>query len=410
MVEETVAGVRVVKGFGAEARAVRQAAQRGRRHPARVGARRRASGPRYLPAIDLLPQHRARSRCSASAATQVLNGDMTVGELVAFNFYVALLVWPLRTLGMTLAWGQRAAAALERVHEVLATGPDVGDPGRARSPAARPQPLGAVAVRRRRRSATTRPSRPAGARRLRHSSSRAGESVALVGATGSGKSTVARLLLRFYDVDARRASRSTASTCATSRCTTCGSAVGIVFEDTFLFHDTVARQHRLRRSRRADADADRARRPAGRRPRLHRGAARGLRHGDRRARLLAVGRPAPAHRHRPGDPRRPAVLVLDDATSSVDPSKEHEIRDALADGDAGAHHDRHRPPAGTIALADTVVLLDGGRVVADGHPRASCSPTDRALPRRARAAMRAPSRTQPSAGCRRPRRPSEAAT
>ena len=125
---------------------------------------------------------------------------------------------------------------------------------------------------------------------------------------------------------------------------TCAGPSGIVFEDTFLFSDTIADNIAFADPD-ADDDADRAGGPPGRRPRVHRGAARRLPHRDRRARLLAVGRPAPAHRHRPGHPRRPP---------GADPRRRHLVgrphqgaRDPRrADrGHARPHHHRHRPPA-----------------------------------------------------------------
>jgi ATP-binding cassette subfamily B protein len=191
-----------------------------------------------------------------------------------------------------------------------------------------------------------------------------GQSVALVGATGSGKSTVARLLVRFYDVDEGRV-RIDGVNVRDLAVHDVRRAVGIVFEDTLLFHDTVAANIAF-----ADPDADRetierAARLAGAHdfimglPEAYdtKLGERGFSLSGGQRQRIAIARAILA------DPR---VLVLDDATSAVDPSKEHEIRSAMStvmDGRTTIVI-AHRP--GTIALADTVVLLDGGRVVASG--------------------------------------------
>ena len=361
VVEETVSGVRVIKGFGAEqvqadkleveADEIRAASLR--------AARIRAI---YLPFIDLLPAA-GLIAVLGIGGHRVLNGDLTIGELVAFNFYVQLLVWPLRTIGMMVAFGQRAAAALERIGHVLGTTPQVVDPD---SP---------VAVPRRRSGSSAGGSIRFEDVRFGYDPAEpvldgftldieAGTSVALVGATGSGKSTVARLLVRFYDPqsgsvkldgvdlrdrlvhDVRR-------------------SVGLVFEDTLLFHDTVAANIAF-----ADPEADfeTVCRAAG-----LAGAAdfvdelpdrystvlgeRGFSLSGGQRQRIAIARALVSD---------PSVLVLDDATSAVDPSKEHEIRAAMET----VMHGRttiviaHRP--GTIAMADSVVLIDEGRVAAVG--------------------------------------------
>jgi ATP-binding cassette subfamily B protein len=288
---------------------------------------------------------------------------MTVGELVAFNFYVALLVWPLRTIGMTLAWGQRAAAALERIHEVLGTVPEIRDPAQ---PVALPDaaPVGAVTFRDVTFGYNTvdesgRPVLDGFTLELA-----AGESAALVGATGSGKSTVARLLVRFYDVDAGSVSIDDIDVRELSL-HDARRAVGIVFEDTLLFHDTVAANIAFAQPDAPDDSIERAARLAGAHdfimglPEAYDTmlGERGFSLSGGQRQRIAIARAILA------DPR---VLILDDATSAVDPSKEHEIRAAMStvmDGRTTIVI-AHRP--GTIALADTVVLLDGGRVVASG--------------------------------------------
>ena len=357
VVEETIAGVRVIKGFGAEQvqsdklRAEADDIQRVSVEAARVRSR-------FLPAIDLLPSL-GLIAVLGIGGHRVIDGQMTVGELVAFNFYVALLVWPLRTIGMTLAWGQRAAAALERVHEVLGTVPAIRDPAH---PVALPdaRPVGAVTF----RDVTfgydaERPVLDGFTLELA-----AGESAALVGATGSGKSTVARLLLRFYDPQ-RGAVEIDGADVRDVTVHDVRRAVGVVFEDTLLFHDTVAANIAF-----AEPTADRRRiEAAARLAGAHEFVAelpdgyetligeRGYSLSGGQRQRIAIARAIIA------DPR---ILVLDDATSSVDPSKEHEIREAMQT----VMHGRttiviaHRPA--TIAIADTVVLLDDGRVAATG--------------------------------------------
>ena len=361
VVEETVAGVRVVKGFGAEAV---QAARLREEADDVYGRSMEAAAVRatFLPALELLPNIGLIATLGYGGH-QVLEGNLTLGELVGFNVFVVMLIWPLRMLGMIIAQGQRAAAAAERVHEILETAPVIRD-----SSGGHPLP----------------PAGPDGGRGdVRFTSVAfsyapelpivldgfdlhvpAGQSVALVGATGSGKTTVARLIPRFYDavagavevdgVDVREV-----------RLRELRKAVGIVFEDTFLFSDSIAANIAF-----ADPDATpvaiaRAARLAGADEfidALPEGydtpiGERGFSLSGGQRQRIAIARAILA------DPR---VLILDDATSSVDPTKEHEIRDALTEVMRGRTTIviAHRPA--TIALADRVVLLRGGRVVADG--------------------------------------------
>ena len=130
----------------------------------------------------------------------MLDGRLTIGELVAFNTYVALLIWPLRMLGQIVAQGQRAAAASGRVAEVLATDPQIVDhPQPRKLPAASTNGHGLGEVR---FDAVTFSYSNNGPRILDKLDLvvEPGASVALVGATGCGKTTVARLIPRFYDV------------------------------------------------------------------------------------------------------------------------------------------------------------------------------------------------------------------
>jgi ATP-binding cassette subfamily B protein len=361
VVEETVAGVRVVKGFGAEAvQRARLAVEADDVYDRSMEAATvRAT---VLPALELLPNIGLIATLGYGGHL-VLDGGLSLGELVAFNVYVVMLIWPLRMLGMIIAQGQRAAASAERVEEVLSTAPVISDdPGGLTLPAASPS---------------------GGRGEVRFESVRfsyapelpvvldgfdlvipAGQSVALVGATGSGKTTVARLIPRFYDVDAGRVVVDGVDV-RRVKLHELRKAVGIVFEDTFLFSDSIganiafADPHApveaiVRAARLAGAHEFISALPAGYDTLI---GERGYSLSGGQRQRIAIARAILA------DPR---VLILDDATSSVDPTKEHEIRDALAE----VMRDRttvviaHRPA--TIALADRVVLIGDGRVVADG--------------------------------------------
>ena len=365
VVEESVAGVRVIKGLGAErVQATRLKGEAEDVYDQSMAAARTRA--RFLPGLELLPNI-GLIAVLGYGGHQVLNGNLSLGSLIAFNVYIAMLVWPLRMLGMIVAQAQRAVVSAERVQEVLATDPLVADsPHPVGLPAARPNggasrgPVGAVAFEGVRFSYGARTSvldrfdlrvRP-------------GESVALVGATGSGKTTVARLIPRFYDVEAGRITLDGIDV-RDLRLRDLRQAVGIVFEDTFLFSDTIAANIAF-----ADPDAphaaiERAARLAGADEFIGElGDGYATRIGERGYSLsggqrqrIAIARAILA------DPR---VLILDDATSAVDPTKEHEIRDALTSVMRGRTTIviAHRPA--TIALADRVVLVDSGRVAAEG--------------------------------------------
>ena len=357
VVEESVSGVRVGKGFGAEqvqAAKLRVEADDIRRESLK-SARVRST---FLPALDLLP-NLGMIAVLGIGGHRVLNGEMTYGEMFEFFLYVVLLVAPLRSLGMTVAFGQRAAAALLRVNEVLTTVPEVDDPPKPR-PLPTESPVGGVRF----RHVTFGYDPSAPVLRGFDLTIEPGRSVALVGATGSGKSTVARLLTRFYDVQDGKVQIDGVDV-RDLRLTDLRRAVGIVFEDTFLFNDTVVGNIAFARPDAPIEEVHRAATLAGAHDfvtQLPQGydtviGERGFSLSGGQRQRIAIARAILA------DPR---VLVLDDATSAVDPSKEHEIRDAMATVMRGRTTIviAHRP--GTIALADTVVLVDDGRVAATG--------------------------------------------
>ena len=357
VVEESVAGVRVVKGFGAEPiQAARLRKEADDVFDASVAAA--AVRARFLPASELIPNI-GLIAVLGYGGHQVLNGALTVGELVAFNVYVVMLIWPLRMLGQIIAQWQRAVAAAERVADLLETEPEIVD-----GPDAIDLPAGPGEVR---FEHVTFGYSEAQAHPVLDGLDlviEAGTSVAVVGATGSGKTTIARLIPRFYDI-ASGAITIDGADVRDVKIRDVRRAVGMVFEDTFLFSGSVADNIAF-----ADPDADqvaieRAARLAGAHDfvvRLPEGyeteiGERGFSLSGGQRQRIAIARAILA------DPR---VLILDDATSSVDPTKEHEIRDALNEVmlNRTTIVIAHRPA--TIALADRVVLIDEGRIVAAG--------------------------------------------
>jgi len=371
VVEESVSGVRVIKGFGAEgvqfAKVNIEAddIQRVSMEAARIRSR-------FLPALDVLPAL-GLVAVLGIGGHRVIDGAMTVGDLVKFNAYITMLIWPLRNLAMTVALGQRASVALTRVNEVLSTPSAIVDP-------LEPVPLPAPTI-----------ERPVGEVRFRNVvfayegsdpvidgfdlTIPAGRAVALVGATGSGKSTLVRLLTRFHDVRSGAIEIDGVDVRSMSLADL-RSAVGIVFEDTFLFHDPVRVNIAFARPGVSDDVVQGAARLAGAHEfitHLPEGydtilGERGYSLSGGQRQRIAIARAIVAE---------PRVLVLDDATSAVDPSKEHEIREAMST----VMRDRttiviaHR--SGTIALADTVVLLDDGRAVAVGSHEELLATNDR---------------------------------
>jgi ATP-binding cassette subfamily B protein len=361
VVEESVTGVRVVKGFGAERlQRARLATEADSVYDRSMDqARLRAQ---FMPLIDLLPAL-GLVGILWYGGHQVLDGNLEVGDVVAANLYVLMLIWPLRMIGMLVGQLPRSGAAAGRIDEVLATDPEIDH---AAEPHARPLPDGPGDVRF--EHVTFAYGRGPAVLDGCDIDIKGGEAVALVGATASGKTTVARLIPRFYDVHAGHV-RIDGADVRDVQLRDVRRAVGLVFEDTFLFSESVRNniafadpeapmEAVMRAAKLAGADEFIGELPDGYDTII---GEHGYSLSGGQRQRIAIARAVLA------DPR---VLILDDATSSVDPSKEHEIRAALAE----VMHGRttiiiaHRPA--TIALADRVLLLDEGRIVADGpHDR-----------------------------------------
>jgi ATP-binding cassette subfamily B protein len=356
LVEETVSGIRVVKGLGAgdalEGRFRRRSDEIMDRalHLARLDAV-------FVPFLEMLPLL-GIATVLWFGGRSVISGSLSVGSFVAFNAYVVMLVWPLRVLGQRVTTLQKALGASGRITEVLEAEPRLQEP---RHPEELERPVrGDVRLE---------------GVRFGHEGDHAvldgldlhvapGESVALVGATGSGKSTVAGLLARLYDPEDGRVLLD-GHDLRDLRLDDVRRAVALVFEETFLFSESVRENIRVGRPDADDEDVQRAAELAGAADfvaNLPDGfdtvlGERGFSLSGGQRQRIAIARAILAD---------PALLVLDDATSAVDATKEHEIRAALAQVMRGRTTlvIAHRPA--TIALADRVAVLEGGGIVEEG--------------------------------------------
>ena len=353
--EENVSGVRVVKAFAAEERQLA-------RFRAVVGRvfdqSMRATHLRafYNPFLAFLP-NLGLAVVLLVGGRRVVAGDLTLGEFTAFYAYVLLLIGPMRQLGIALGLAQRATASGARLFEVLDRAPRLES-----APEARPLPTGRGAVELRGVTFAYGDALPS--LRAVDLTIPAGTTVALVGATGSGKTTLVALLSRLYDVmegavlvdgaDVREVDLPSLR-----------RAVAVVSDDPFLFsatvHDNIAyaRPDATREEVAAAAEAAQA---AGFIAELPEGydtlvGERGLTLSGGQRQRLAIARALLA------DPR---ILVLDDATSSVDASTEQQIKTALQAAMAGRTTFVIAHRLSTIALADDVVVLEDGRVAARG--------------------------------------------
>jgi ATP-binding cassette, subfamily B, bacterial len=354
LVEETVSGIRVVKGLGAgEALSARFSSRSSEVRDRALDLARLDAV--FIPVLEMLPLL-GIAAVLWFGGRQVENGGLSLGSFVAFNAYVVMLVWPLRVLGQRVTTVQKALAASGRITEVLEAEPRLVEPKH-------PEELDAKGDIR------------LDAVRFGHEGDRfvldgldlhvaPGQSLALVGATGSGKSTVAGLLARLYDPEDGRVLLD-GHDLRNLRLADVRRAVALVFEETFLFSESVRENIRVGRPEASDDEVRRAAELAGA------GAfiddlpggyetilgERGFSLSGGQRQRIAIARAILAD---------PAVLVLDDATSAVDATKEHEIRAALAQVMLGRTTlvIAHRPA--TIALADRVAVLEGGRIVEEG--------------------------------------------
>ena len=368
VVEETLSGVRVVKGFGAEARQEEQLRTRADNVYERAIASTVVRST-YWPILDLLPQLGLVAVLWVGGH-RVLSGHLSLGELVAFTSYVLMLVWPLRSTGMVIAQAQRAGVSATRIAEVLTTVSELAEPTHPKHlPPRRPGALiGRVQFERVSFAyRSPQPDAPPLAAFVLDQidlTIAPGETVAIVGATASGKTTLARLVPRFYDATSGRVLLDGVDVRSIAL-NELRRNVAMVFDESFLFSDTIRNNLAFARPDATEADIIKAARSAGAHEficALSNGydtvlAERGQSLSGGQRQRIAIARAIVA------DPR---VLILDDATSAVDPTKEHEIRAALAEVMRNRTSIVIAHRAATVAMADRVIVLDAGRVLATG--------------------------------------------
>ena len=364
VVEETISGVRTVKGFGAEP--MMEARMAGSAGDVWTEAMRVVrTRARYLPTLNTVPLLELAA-VNWLGGYLVLHHRLNIGMLVAFNAYLVLLTGPLQSIGAYIVMVQRAVVSGYRLDSILSRQSMVEEPAQPR-----PLPPGPGAVRFDGAHFAYRDTDAGPGHGPRRPvlddfdlSIAGGEVVAIVGATGSGKTTVLSLLARLYDPQTGSVTLDSVDVRGLSL-PVLRQAVAVVFEDSFLFNDTIAANLRVGRPTATAGELAAAAglaqaaefiddMPLGYEAQVgERGF--GLSGGQRQRVALARALLA--------DPR---VLVLDDATSSVDAPRELEIVRELARARAGKTTIiiSHRPA--TIAVADRVVLIEKGQVLAQG--------------------------------------------
>jgi ABC-type multidrug transport system fused ATPase/permease subunit len=353
--EESIVGVHVVKAFAQERREEEKFTKRTEQvFDQSVRATRLRA--RYAPLMSFLPLL-AQAGILLYGGHRVVNGHLTLGEFVAFNVYILMLIFPLRMLGSWIGWAQRAIASGERIFELLDEPEEIVE-----HPNARPLPAGDGDLRFEHITFGYDPERP-----VLEDVDLAiapGRTIALIGHTGSGKTTLAALVPRFYDVTDGRVVLDGADV-RDVKLADLRRAIGIVSQDPFLFSASVRENIAFGAPGATEADVERAARMAQAHEfivQLPDGydtviGERGITLSGGQRQRIAIARALVL------DPR---VLILDDATSSVDAATEAKIRLGLREAMRGRTTLIIAHRLSTISLADEIVVLEQGRVVARG--------------------------------------------
>ena len=355
VVEENIVGVHVVKAFAQESAEEEKFAARNEALFARTirANRQRAT---YVPLLSFLPLL-AQASVLLVGARMVAHGSLSVGYFIAFNFLLAMLVMPLRSLGMWVGQAQRATASGERIFQILDEPEDVAD-----APAPVDLPPGDGAIRFEDVTFSYLPDRPV----LEHLDLdlAAGTTVALIGHTGSGKTTLSSLVPRFYDVDSGRVLVDGADV-RSVKLASLRREIGVISQDPFLFSTTVRDNIAFGLPELTDDEIERVARLAQAHEfveRLPQGydtviGERGITLSGGQRQRIAIARALAV------DPR---ILILDDATASVDATTEARIRAGLREVMSGRTTLIIAHRLSTIALADEIVVLDNGRIACRG--------------------------------------------
>jgi ABC-type multidrug transport system fused ATPase/permease subunit len=353
--EESIVGVHVVKSFAQEDQ-VEERFRNASDSVFEVSVRANAQRSLYVPLLTFLPML-AQAGVLLAAGHYVVRGDLTIGGFFAFNLLLMMLVMPLRMLGMWIGQAQRATASGERFFEVIDEPEEVAD-----APGAVELPPGPGRVVLDGVSFGYDPERPV----LQgiDLEIEAGSTIALIGASGSGKTTLASLVPRFYDVAEGRVLVDGFDVRDVTR-RSLRREVGVISQDPFLFSTTVrdniafgvpdvTQELVEAAARAAQAHAFIEQLPDGYDTVI---GERGITLSGGQRQRLAIARALVI------DPR---ILILDDATASVDATTESLIRAGLTEAMRGRTTIVIAHRLSTIALADTIVVLEHGRIVAQG--------------------------------------------
>ena len=353
--EENIVGVHVVKSFAQEEQEQAKFEQRSQAVFQRtVDANRQRSI--YVPVLSFIPLV-AQAAVLLVGGRMVVQNQLTVGEFFAFNLYVSMLIMPLRMLGMWIGQSQRATASGERIFQILDEPEEI-----AERPEATELPPGEGRIRFDGVAFGYDPERPV----LEDIDLEIepGQNIAVIGHTGSGKTTLTALVPRFYDVTSGRLEIDGIDV-RDVELSSLRRAIAVISQDPFLFSTTVRENIAFGAPDATDEEVEHAARLA----QAHEFVAelpqgydtvigeRGITLSGGQRQRIAIARAIVTN---------PRILILDDATASVDATTEARIRLGLREAMQGRTTLIIAHRLSTISLADEIVVLDHGRIAARG--------------------------------------------